>query len=82
MTPLQTARVSYLEIQIQYQCQYEKQDSHNSGRLYQRALHGTSLIPSPVGVCHTGNASQSLGLSFLHQNDDGQSYTINNKKNR
>ena len=51
----------------------EEEHSCDLRELLQSALDGTASVLAPVGVGHTGDGTETLALTFLHQNDSGKS---------
>ena len=47
----------------------EEEHSCDLRELLQSALDGTASVLAPVSVSHTGDRSETLTLTFLHQND-------------
>ena len=67
---------------VQDECQNHEQDRSGLGHVLKRALDGTALVLAPVGISDSADGSKSAGLTFLHQDDNGQENTDDNKSDR
>ena len=51
----------------------EEEHSCDLREFLQSALDGTASVLAPVGIGHAGDGTETLALTFLHQNDRGKS---------
>jgi hypothetical protein len=56
------------KMHVEQNGKYEKDHNESRCKLHEETLHGSALVPAPVGITvRTGNRAETLGFAFLHQ---------------